>query len=237
MELRTFFFVALQVMFAASRPASRREAVVTVGDIPSGPQCVRFNSPVCNTLGGQGYNTASFPNPIAPTYLPTHEKAEAEGNVAISLAVASKCSPDVALFLCFSYFPFCAENKPPVLPCKSLCEKVRGDCEPYLNTTYGIRWPQWADCENVGRVVSRNGGGCINATFASSPPPSTPATTAVSSSPAPTSPTTSPAPACGACSLQNRVYSTTFRLQNSNLTFGKPFTQTNKQKKNLINLI
>lgn len=215
MELGIFFIAALQVMFAASRPALRRDAVVTVGDIPSGPQCVQFSSPVCNTLGGQGYNYASFPNPIAPAYLPTHEKAEAEGNAAISLAVASKCSPEIAVFLCFSYFPYCAENQPPVLPCKSLCEKVRGDCEPYLNATYGIRWPQWADCDNVDRVVSRNGGGCISAI---SPP--SPATAATPSSPAPM-PTAPPAPVCGACRLQNKVYSTTFRLQNSNFTFGK----------------
>lgn len=222
MALRILFVALLQALFVASRPAPRDTVMtVSVGDASSGPQCVRFNSPVCNTLGGQGYSYASFPNPLAPAYLPTHNQAELLGNAAISLAVKSKCSPDVAVFLCFAYFPLCAENQPPVLPCKSLCERVRSDCEPYLNSTYNIQWPQWADCDNIDSVVARNGGGCINATSSSSPPPpTTPSSPATTFTPLPTTRTPAP-PVCGTCSPIDKVFSTTFRLQYSNLTFGK----------------
>ena len=186
-------------VLAASRPALRQTTIVTVGEISSNlPQCARFNSPVCNHLGGQGYSYATFPNPLAPAYLPNVQKAESEGNAVISMAVASQCSKDVASFLCFAYFPLCTENQPPVLPCKSLCERVRSDCEPYLNSTFGVQWPQWADCNNIDKVVSATNGNCVKET-----------------------PVVEPPPICGACSPLTKVYSTTFRLSNSNFTFGK----------------
>ena len=186
-------------VLVASRPALRQTTIVTVGEIPSNhPQCAKFSSPICNHLGGQGYTYTSFPHPLAPTYLSNVEKAEAEGNAAIAMAVASKCSQDAAMFLCFSYFPLCTENRPPVLPCRSLCERVRSDCEPYLNSTFGLGWPRWADCSNIERVVNETNAGCVKETQPAEP-----------------------APVCGACKPLNKIFSTTFRLSNNNFTFGK----------------
>ena len=187
----------LLFVLASSRPALRQ--IVTVGEIPSeARQCVKFNNTVCNQLGGHGYSYAMFPNPLAPAYLPNVQTAESEGNAVIKMAVDSKCSPNVAMFLCFAFFPLCTENRPPVLPCMSLCEQVRRDCEPYLNSTFGVRWPQWADCSNIDKVISERKGECVKETPAATPPP-----------------------VCETCSLVNKVYSTTFRLSNSNLAFGK----------------
>ena len=193
--------------------------ILVVEPSGGGPQCVRFNSPVCNALGGQGYSYASFPNPLAPAYLPNPRTAENEANAVIQQALTSRCSQYVAEFMCFAYFPLCDQNSmktPPVLPCKSLCERVRSDCEPVLNATYGIRWPQWANCENIASAIAQNH--AENVCFG------TPAEVA------PTQATTLPATAaqretaprqalCGG--ICNQVQATADGLQLRNYTFGK----------------
>lgn len=200
----------LLFVLVSSRPALRQTTIVTVGEVTSdAPQCAKFDSAVCNHLGGQGYSYATFPNPLAPMYLPNAQKAEAEGNTVIAMAVASKCSQDVAMFLCFAYFPLCTENRPPVLPCKSLCQRVRSDCEPYLNSSFGIRWPQWADCDNIDKVVSATNAGCVKET-----------------------PVVESPPVCGTCGITNKVYSTTFRISNSNLTFAAKAIVVNRTVSN-----
>ena len=217
--LFAFLAATTRVIFSAPTPPQ-----ILVVAPSGGPQCVRFNSPVCNALGGQGYNYAQFPNPLAPAYLPNAQKAESEANAVIHQALASQCSKYVVEFMCFSYFPLCdpsSTTTPPVLPCTSLCEQVRSDCEPVLNATYGTRWPQWANCENIANVIAQNRAEdlCFSGKASETTTP-TQATTQPTASSTPLHLTSPQHPLCGAC---NPVHVTSEALDEAlrNYTFGK----------------
>ena len=222
-----FLAAAARVILSAPTPPQ-----ILVVEPSSGPVCVRFNSPVCNALGGQGYNYATFPNPIAPAYLPNAQKAESEANAVIQQALASRCSKYVVEFMCFAYFPLCDPNNtraPPVMPCRSLCERVRSDCEPVLNATYGTRWPQWANCENIANAVTQNHaddlcfGKAVADTILTEATTTQPATTATTTQPATTATTAAhqSAPQRPLCSACNPVQVTPEAFKLRNYTFGK----------------
>lgn len=219
--------VATRVILSAPTPPQ----ILVVGS-SGGPKCVRFNSPVCNALGGRGYSYATFPNPIAPAYLPNAQKAESEANAVIQQALASQCSKYVVEFMCFAYFPLCDSNNTrtaPVMPCRSLCERVRSDCEPVLNATYGALWPQWANCENIANAVARNHAGdlCFGmgvtdtmpTQAATTPQPSTAPTTTLQPATATTTTPPQSAPLRPQCNACKQVTLEAFKLRN--YTFGK----------------
>ena len=198
-------------------------------------QCSSFNSAICNSIDGQGYNHAVFPNPLSPSLLTTAQAAEAQANIYIPLAATSGCSKSVTKFLCFSYFPLCSlatPSVPPVLPCPSFCRKVRADCEPYLKSMYGLGWPQWLDCDNMERVLFDSQNLCVNETeIAESSNAVTPTrvqqvtTSAATTTPSPTTLVTpsyiNDRTVCGVCNPRTNVSSGTFRVAVNNYTFGK----------------
>ncbi|KAH0627172.1 hypothetical protein JD844_002626 [Phrynosoma platyrhinos] len=89
------------------------------------------------------------------TRLPNHLHHSTQENAALALEpylelVASGCSPALAFFLCAMFAPICAlELLPePVRPCRSLCQSVRGGCEPLLRR-YNHSWPPALDCHGL----------------------------------------------------------------------------------------
>lgn len=129
-------------------------AILIVGEDDQGRQCTRFNHSYCSNKFH--YNNGLFPNHKGQTA----EKAAAELN-DFALLFDSGCSDKIAVFLCFTYFPFCTptdDSMPSqvgsvqlreVLPCKETCEEVHNsDCTAYvLNATRGSGWPDHLDCK------------------------------------------------------------------------------------------
>jgi frizzled protein 1/7 len=56
------------------------------------------------------------------------------------------CSPYLKLFLCIVYVPVCTIIEEPIPPCRELCLKAKGGCEP-LMSQFGFTWPDSLDCD------------------------------------------------------------------------------------------
>lgn len=76
----------------------------------------------------------------------------------IKLLDKIQCSKDLLFFLCTIYSPVCfAGYAPRVLPCRSVCERVKKGCLPYVQLA-GFSWPSELDC---GKLPEYNTGVCI----------------------------------------------------------------------------
>lgn len=54
------------------------------------------------------------------------------------------CSDDLIFFVCSMYLPICVENhriKKPIKPCRSVCEKVKNDCQATVKSITGAESP------------------------------------------------------------------------------------------------
>ena len=104
-------------------------------------KCQPINLPFCNILP---YNVTKLPNQL---------KQETQAAVKASLdteeiktLVRTNCSDSLVFFLCAFHLPICIEEfNRPILPCRSLCEKVRSDCLPTIKR-FGRDWPIDVDC-------------------------------------------------------------------------------------------
>lgn len=57
------------------------------------------------------------------------------------------CSQYLQLFICSVFIPVCIDEVPGTIPaCKNLCETVRNDCQPHLETIRH-QWPAELNCE------------------------------------------------------------------------------------------
>lgn len=69
-----------------------------------------------------------------------------------------RCSPDALFFLCTVYSPVCFQQYTTrVLPCRSVCERVRRGCMPFVQMA-GFSWPYELDCQGFPEY---NTGVCI----------------------------------------------------------------------------
>ena len=120
---------------------------VVGGDGPR--RCQEITVPMCR---GIGYNLTYMPNMFSHD---TQEEAGLEVHQFWPL-VEIQCSRDLRLFLCSMYAPICVPNYQKPLPtCKSLCERVRGGCEPLMKQ-YGFEWPERMSCDGLPEYGDRN---------------------------------------------------------------------------------
>lgn len=71
---------------------------------------------------------------------------------------AIRCSPDALFFMCTVYSPVCFQQYTPrVLPCRSVCERVKQGCLPFVKIA-GFSWPSELDCKGFPEY---NTGVCI----------------------------------------------------------------------------
>ena len=114
----------------------------TVADLENSrkpkPRCEPIQNPICRKFASQGYNLTTFPNSVK-------HRSAAEANYEITQykpLIQVDCSPDLTLFLCSLYFPYCLPegNQKSLPPCRSLCESARNGCNN-LMVSFGFEWP------------------------------------------------------------------------------------------------
>ena len=103
-------------------------------------RCEKINVPMCQTIS---YNLTYMPNMFNHS---TQEEAALEVHQFWPLVELTICSPELQFFLCSMYAPVCQPNvTDEVLPCRSLCKRVKKGCEPLLRQ-YGFPWPERMRC-------------------------------------------------------------------------------------------
>ena len=145
MEFRKAIFLQLIFLAAAF------ESFVTVADqygpvLDSDDDCICTCEPVTAEICKTEYKRTIFPNKV--NRFSSQKDALKEFNLfpdeALTLQI---CSSMLRTFLCSYYFPPCvnAFDCEGVGPCDTLCEQVRGSCEPLLRE-HNYTWPDHLDC-------------------------------------------------------------------------------------------
>lgn len=106
--------------------------------------CKPFSYSICKDV--LPYNFTRLPNFLK------HKTTTAVNNALdhnnYQTLITTNCSDDLVFFLCVLHFPICVQGiTGPVLPCKSLCSKVRYECLPTIRS-YNETWPKNIDCDN-----------------------------------------------------------------------------------------
>ncbi|CAL1612261.1 unnamed protein product [Knipowitschia caucasica] len=99
------------------------------------PNCRPFQASFCSSVG---YSTSASPSGVSGYILRD-----------IGQIVDTGCSPDVATLMCRVVVPECgAEENSRLKPCRSLCERVKSDCEAPLKSKR-IYWPLRLRCDSL----------------------------------------------------------------------------------------
>ncbi|KAJ6664772.1 hypothetical protein lerEdw1_005744 [Lerista edwardsae] len=101
--------------------------------------------PLPSSMGlcrGVGYSEMRLPNLLG------HDSVKEALQQAASWVplLTKQCHRDTQKFLCSLFAPVClSELEQPVLPCRALCEAVRGGCTPVM-AAFGFPWPEMLNC-------------------------------------------------------------------------------------------
>lgn len=102
-------------------------------------KCEPIRVDTCQRLG---YNVTGLPNFLGHE---SQQDADLQLRTFTSL-IQYGCSTQLRFFLCTVYTPMCTEKVVEVIgPCRSVCEKVREQCEPVLHQ-FGFPWPAALSC-------------------------------------------------------------------------------------------
>ena len=237
----SYLYLLVCIALVSGAPVVRWATYGSVDLTPNSKStCAPFQYSICNNISknGQGYSSALFPNPLAPQYLSSPLVAQSAADNTFSLAIATNCSPYITQFLCFAHFPLCTSpTVPPVLPCRSMCERVRCECEAALKSSGTVsRWPDWLNCDDLENVLTSYGalGVCLDAEanntcmVAAAAPPTVSGDVANSSSPdnhtsdvaSFSGDQTSCGSPCVECRVRTNVTGATFGITNANYSFG-----------------
>ncbi|KAG8223324.1 hypothetical protein J437_LFUL001201 [Ladona fulva] len=122
----------------AKDSSSSEENVST--EPPRERRCEQLTAPLCI---GIGYESTWVPNLLNHT----DQMAANEELRKFSPLVKIECSRDLPFFLCNIFVPECGRgNTEPVLPCRSMCERVKSGCDAAMEKL-GIVWPDYLSCE------------------------------------------------------------------------------------------
>lgn len=105
------------------------------------PRCVEIpsNFSLCRDIG---YEQMRLPNLLDHESLAEATEQSRPWNHLTNL----HCHPDTKMFLCSLFAPICLEMDQAIYPCRSLCEAVRGGCEPRMRERL-IEWPEMLNCD------------------------------------------------------------------------------------------
>lgn len=142
MELIELVFAAL--LFSSLVLESVHASASSQNEAAGGDRTrVRKCEPIgVRTCHGLGYNHTGLPNFVGHD---TQPDADLQLRTFAPL-IQYGCSAHLRFFLCAVYAPMCTEKVPDVIgPCRSVCERVRGRCEPVLRQ-FGFPWPANLNC-------------------------------------------------------------------------------------------
>ncbi|XP_064104974.1 uncharacterized protein LOC135214531 [Macrobrachium nipponense] len=120
----------------------------------AGSSCQNLTRAECK---GLGYSETVLPNIFQHRM---QEEAITAMNI-FSPLIEHQCSPDARFFFCSLYVPQCSVRGMIVLPCRSLCETVKSDCQGIM-TQHSLSWTRNFTCEMLptdSRVCGRSGVG------------------------------------------------------------------------------
>ncbi|PAA79450.1 hypothetical protein BOX15_Mlig015074g1 [Macrostomum lignano] len=118
-------------------------------DLGRPPQCnpVDITVPMCK---GLNYSSTS-----------DHLALGTQNDVATLLhqfseLIKARCAPFLRLFVCSMHLPFCNEQQHLLVrPCREFCFRIRGLCEPVMQT-HGYGWPDRLACEPLPSSKSKH---------------------------------------------------------------------------------
>ncbi|XP_066986681.1 uncharacterized protein [Macrobrachium rosenbergii] len=105
----------------------------------AGSSCQKLIKAECK---GLGYSETAMPNTFQHRM---QEEAITAMNI-FSPLIKHQCSPDARLFFCSLYVPQCSRTGMAVLPCRSLCETVKSDCQGIM-AQHSLSWTRNFTCE------------------------------------------------------------------------------------------
>nr|BAV17687.1 secreted frizzled related protein 1/5 [Patiria pectinifera] len=103
------------------------------------PTCVDIpvDLALCQNIG---YNRMRMPNLLDHDSI-FEVKDQSQGWIPLLMV---NCDNDTQLFLCSLFSPVCLDR--PIYPCRSLCRKVRQNCEPIMLRNC-FPWPSMLECD------------------------------------------------------------------------------------------
>ena len=103
--------------------------------------CEPISVPLCRSLP---YNLTRFPSTLHLSQSTAGKNLQKYDSL-----IRTNCSKYLMFFLCTQSLPICleAEGLPhPIMPCRSVCQKVKQDCMPAIRRLGGTEWPRDHDC-------------------------------------------------------------------------------------------
>lgn len=111
--------------------------------------CMPVTIAPCRKIGYNMTQALDMYSPIA--------RSIDKGRKYITMVEQARCSKHAVFLLCTVYSPVCFKGQGLVLPCQSVCFKVKRRCNPLMRQ-YGIDWPEELDCSTF---PEHNTGVCI----------------------------------------------------------------------------
>lgn len=152
MDLTTFGMIVFALVLVLLQPSL---AVVSRAAGHSHQTCETINLETCRHLP---WNSTRLPNVMGHS----NQLVVRDSLDRFASVLASGCSEELAFLLCVLHLPECSapstELLPPVLPCRSDCERARESCQDVMEA-FGLPWPEQLDCSEL-RAHRR--GDCIS---------------------------------------------------------------------------
>ena len=143
MEFRIAIFLQLIFLGLATLESHAADYGLLLDDQDD---CICTCEPVTAEICKMEYKRTTFPNKVNGFNTQTDALKEFS-SFPIESPTLQICSSMLKPFLCSYYFPPCVTtfNCGAVGPCNTLCEQVRGSCEPLL-LKHNHTWPDHLDC-------------------------------------------------------------------------------------------
>ncbi|KAF7211770.1 frizzled-3b isoform X1 [Nothobranchius furzeri] len=129
-----YLFIIIHLFFCLVTPALSIHAESVESEFSCEPIRLRM----CQDLP---YNTTFMPNLLNHYDQQTAALAMEPFHPMVNLV----CSADLRMFLCALYAPVCTEYGRLSMPCRSICQRAKGECHKLMEV-FGVAWPDDMEC-------------------------------------------------------------------------------------------